>query len=312
MRSALFTGILPVLVIVAGCAASGPPVRVESPYVPPSELRKGQVLHLATGRLVDAGELIEYLSRFPVVYVGETHDSTDDHAVEFAILKGLQEKNPGSLALGLEMLQRTFQPEVDAYVRGELEEERFVQVWEQNWGDTFLYYREILSFARERAMPVRALNVGKDMRDAVRGQAEEGPEAARAEDLPEMDLEDPYHREYVRAILAGHPMGSRHVEAFYRVQVLWDEAMAESAAEYLKSREGQGRQLVILAGGNHVRYGLGIPRRLFRRLPLPYAIVLPYPVEIPEDKHDRLMKVEIPDLPLRPADFYWAVGYESL
>jgi len=107
-------------------------------------------------------------------------------------------------------------------------------------------------------------------------------------------------------------MGSHHGEAFYRVQVLWDEAMAETAAEYLKSPEGQGRRLLILAGGNHVRYGIGIPRRLFRRVPLPYAIVLPFPVEIPDDKRDRLMDVEMPDLPMRPADFYWAVGYESL
>jgi len=310
-RSALLKGFVPALLLLAGCAASGIPMNVESPYLPPSSLQKGQILHLATGRLVDRTELLEHLSHFPIVYVGETHDSVDDHAVELAILKGLLERSHGGLALGLEMLQRSYQPEVDEYLQGKITEDRFVEIWQKNWDDSFPYYREILSFARENALPVRALNVGEDLRQAVRGKALDKP-GQKSDGLPEMDLEDPYHKALIQSILDAHVMGSHHGEAFYRVQVLWDEAMAETAAEYLKSPEGQGRRLLILAGGNHVRYGIGIPRRLFRRVPLPYAIVLPFPVEIPDDKRDRLMDVEMPDLPMRPADFYWAVGYESL
>ena len=107
-------------------------------------------------------------------------------------------------------------------------------------------------------------------------------------------------------------MGPRDVEALYRVQVLWDEAMAQTAADYLESPEGMGKQLVGIAGGHHVRYGYGSPRRLFRRVPLPFVIVLPLAVEIPENKQDRMMDVETPSLPMRPADFLWAVGYTDL
>ena len=88
--------------------------------------------------------------------------------------------------------------------------------------------------------------------------------------------------------------------------------MAQTAAEYLESPEGQGKQLVVLAGGHHVRYGYGIPRRLFRRVPLPFVIVLPVAVEIPENKQDRMMDVEAPALPMPPGDFLWAVGYTDL
>jgi hypothetical protein len=42
------------------------------------------------------------------------------------------------------------------------------------------------------------------------------------------------------------------------------------------------------------------------------VIVCPFAVEIPDNKKDRLMKVELPDLPLKPADFYWAVGYRDM
>jgi membrane-associated protease RseP (regulator of RpoE activity) len=111
---------------------------------------------------------------------------------------------------------------------------------------------------------------------------------------------------------AGHARGVG-ADAFYRVQLLWDETMAETAAEYLKSPAGRGRRLLVLAGSNHVRYGFGIPRRLFRRVPLPFVIVEPYVhgsgVEVPKD---RLMEADVPALPLRPADLYWSVRYRDL
>jgi len=78
--------------------------------------------------------------------------------------------------------------------------------------------------------------------------------------------------------------------------------MAETAANYLATGGGSDKKLVVLAGGNHVRYGFGIPRRVFRRLPVAYTIVLPTTVSIPEDKRDRLMDVNLPEIPLAPAD----------
>jgi membrane-associated protease RseP (regulator of RpoE activity) len=99
---------------------------------------------------------------------------------------------------------------------------------------------------------------------------------------------------------------------FLRIQTLWDETMADTAARALTAGPDAPSRLVVMAGANHVRYGFGIPRRLFRRVPLPYVVLTPYPVEIPESKRDRLMDVDLPDLPLRVADFYWGVGYADL
>jgi hypothetical protein len=145
----------------------------------------------------------------------------------------------------------------------------------------------------------------------VREKGLDGLEPAMATRLPEMDLDDPYHRALIAGVYGGHVKVSNQ-ETFYRIQVLWDETMAQTAAAYLTSPEGQDMRLVVFAGDGHVRYGLGIPRRLFRRVPLSYAIVIPYAVELPEKKRVALMEVDLPELPLRPADVYWAVGYEDL
>jgi uncharacterized iron-regulated protein len=297
------------LIALVGCATSKESVSVESPYVDPRTLQVGQILHLATGRLLTESETFEYVSWFPVVYVGESHDSADDHAIELRVLKAVEERFPGQVALGVEMLERPFQPDANAFVRGEMSPKNFQRVWQRSWGD-FSSYRDILLFVRDKKIPLVALNADQATRRAVR----ESPGTPGAvKDLPEMDLRDPYHKAYVEAMLGGHTKEAKDPEAFYRIQVLWDETMAETAAEYLKSPEGKGRRLVVFAGSAHVRYGFGIPRRLFRRMALPFVIVEPHvkqaAVEVPKEK---LMDVEVPSLPLRPADIYWSVGYRDV
>ncbi|HSL47805.1 MAG TPA: ChaN family lipoprotein [Candidatus Deferrimicrobiaceae bacterium] len=306
---ALYLGLA--LLFLAGCATKRQSLDVESPYVDPRTLRVGEILHLATGRLLAESEALDYLCRFPVVYVGEAHDNVEAHAVQLTVLKAMEACFPGQLALGLEMLQRPFQADADAFVRGEMSERDFERVWQKSWGD-ISYYRELLHFAREKRIPLLALNASAATRKAVREQPPSAmtPDAARQ--VPELDTQDPYHRAYVQAMVGGHAKGVS-ADAFYRVQLLWDETMAETAAEYLKSPAGRGRRLLVLAGSNHVRYGFGIPRRLFRRVPLPFVIVEPYVhgagVAVPKD---RLMDVDVPASPLRPADLYWAVRYRDL
>jgi uncharacterized iron-regulated protein len=312
MLSSVRLFLISLIILLAGCAAPRAQLDVASPYRDPATLQKGQILHLATGILLSEGQLLEYLSPYRIVFVGETHDSIDDHAVQLAILRGLHEGHPGNLALGLEMMPRETQADLDAYVRGEMDEESFARLWTRHWGHTFAYYEEVLEYARHNRIRVLALNTDDDLRKAVREKPLHEIDSDLADCLPEMDLEDPHHRAMTQAIFEAHHMGPHKVEAFYRVQVLWDETMAQTAADYLKSPEGKGKRLLIFAGGNHVRYGYGIPRRLFRRIPLPYAIVLPFAVEIPENKKDRMMDVKAPELPMPPGDFLWAVGYTDL
>jgi uncharacterized iron-regulated protein len=297
-----------------GCAPGPTVLPVESPYRDPSTLAKGEILHLPTGRLLTRDQLLELLAARRVVYVGETHDSVEDHGVELALLEGLDQRFPEGLALGLEMLRRPFQPQVDAYLAGDLDERTFVrEVWSESWGPrSWPYYRDILRYARDNGIPVLALNAGNDLKDAVRDKGLEGLPPELAARLPEMGPDDPYQQAFLAGMFAGHEPGSGALDSFVRVQVLWEETMADTAARYLREPAGAARRLLVFAGGNHVRYGFGVPRRLFRRVPLPYVIVDPYAVEVAPEKTEQLMDVEVPALPLRPADVYWAVGYRDL
>jgi predicted metalloprotease with PDZ domain len=70
--------------------------------------------------------------------------------------------------------------------------------------------------------------------------------------------------------------------------------------------------LLVIAGGNHVSHGFGIPRRVFLRLPASYLLIGGREIDIPADKQSRLMRVTLPEFPMVPYDFLAYLAYEDL
>lgn len=302
--------------LLAACTPAGPHLigNPQNPYPLSSPPQIGEFVHLPTGIPVTLEQLLDVAGDARVVYFGETHDNPASHHLEVELLAGLERRHPGQMALGLEMFSRSQQPVLDRWVAGELTEKEFLQQsgWFRHWGMNFGYYRELLDLARDRHIPVIALNAEKSLVRAIttKSPAELTPEQ-RAE-LPQMDLKDPYQRAQTLAILGDHSHGKLGAEGFLRAQTLWDETMAESVARYLGSPAGESRRMLVCAGGNHIRYGFGIPRRVFRRLPVSYSLVGGREIDIPASKQDRLMNVELPEFPMVPYDFLAYLAYTDL
>ncbi len=370
--------ILPILFTV-GCATRQlHGWQVDAPYTNPNALEVGQIVHQPTGRMMTEAELYDYLGTQRIIYVGESHDSVDDHAVQLKVIQALNERFPGQIAVGMEMLRTNFQLEADKWAAGELETKEFARTWIKSWGNTLPYYRDILEYVRDNKLPLVAMNRvkrkmnmmghgkghgkndadGKDAKEISGATKEESveavtakeelaaqratPEAAPITDTvadtaamaklmampdamansmaaaepivdPDMDFDDPYYKEFIGAFFSGHGEGRPEIQQmFLKSQLLWDETMAQTGADFLSRPENAGMRLVVLAGGNHVRYGFGVPRRLFRRLPAPYTIIDTVVIDFPEDKKDKLMTVDVPEMPLPTAHFKWAVNYTDL
>ena len=88
--------------------------------------------------------------------------------------------------------------------------------------------------------------------------------------------------------------------------------MAASVARYLSSPQGSGRRMLVIAGGHHVGYGFGIPRRVFRRAPLSYVLVGNEDIQFPEGKKGKVMDVELPEMPMPAYDYLLYTRYETL
>ena len=307
----LLTFFFLVIAVSGCCRLLGNP---QDPYPRKSPPQIGQIVHLATGTLVSPVQMMAVIEDARIVYVGETHDNPASHRLELQVLQALAKRYPDRLAFGMEMFERAQQPVLDRWVAGELDEKAFLKEsrWFESWNMDFAYYRELLSFAREQHIPVIALNTKEKLVKALRSHT---PDQLSREDqtqLPELDFSNPYEHAFVAAIFGDHSRDGMQLDGFYRAQVLRDEAMAESAARYLTSPAGQDKHLLVVAGGDHVRNGFGIPRRVFRRIATSYVIIGGEEINIPPDKQDRLMNVAEPDFPMLPYDFLVYQAYEDL
>jgi uncharacterized iron-regulated protein len=287
-------------------------VGADLPYPPEGRPTPGDIVHVATGLPVSFDGLMDMVAGARLVCIGETHDNLEAHRVQLRILRELERRFPGRIALGMEMFRAPQQAVLDRWSRGELDEAEFLEAvdWRRTWGLDFAYYRDILAFARERRVDLIALNPSRELQDAVKRQGPEAlPEELRSE-LPELGMPDPFQRALLLAVYRAHRPTGGDFEAFFRVQRLWEESMAERVVDYLQSARGAGRIMVTLTGGGHVEYGVGLPKKVLRRMPLPYVIVAPTEIEVPMEK--RMPGVVQPEIPLLPADFIWWVNYEDL
>jgi uncharacterized iron-regulated protein len=285
----------------------------ELPYPPERQPVIGDILHLQTGLYVDQQTMLDQATRVRVIFVGETHDNPASHRLQEEILNALQQHNPDNISLAMEMFTPSQQSVLDRWVAGELTEKEFLKQvgWYSTWHMNFGFYRNLLTFCRDNQIPILALNSEKEIKKTVSRTPFEQLSEEEKSLLPQMDHSDPYQKTMVKAVFSGHKMGKAMVDGFQRVQTLWDETMAENLANYLRSKE-QDHQVLVIAGGNHVRYGFGIPRRMFRRVPSSYILIGSTELNIPEDKQDRLMDITKPNYPMTPYHFLTFTEYEDL
>jgi uncharacterized iron-regulated protein len=286
----------------------------QDPYPLAAAPKVGDIVHLPTGVVVTLDQMLAVAGDARVVYVGETHDNPASHRLELQTLQGIEERHPGKTALGMEMFNRSQQPVLDRWVAGELDEKGFLKAvrWFDSWKMDFAYYRDLLTFARDRHIPVIALNAEKSLVQAVRAKQPAELSAEEKGQLPELDQSDPYQRAMVQSFFGGHTHGEMGIDGFLRAQTLWDETMAESAARFLMSPAGRDRHLVVVAGANHVSHGFGIPRRVFRRFPSSFLTIGGSEIEIAAGVEPQTMAVDLPDFPMVPYDFLAFLAYEKL
>ena len=213
-----------------------------------------------------------------IIYVGETHNLFPDHVMELEIIKDLH-KRGRPIAIGMEMFQRPFQKVLDDYIGGKIDEAEFLKGMEyfKRWGFDYHLYRPILLYARSENIPMIALNIPQETVDNVfRSGLDSLSEEERKWIPSQMDFSDEAYKERLKKVFLEHRdvenFKTSNFDFFYQAQILWDETMAESVDQFLRTHPHD--QMVVLAGSGHLAYGSGIPKRTARRNGYDYAIIL--------------------------------------
>jgi len=216
-----------------------------------------------------------------VLFVGEYHDNYAHHINQMKIIQKLHEDG-AKVAIGMEMFQRRFQPVIDDYLAGKVDEKVFLQKSEyyKRWGYDYKLYKPIMIYAKENHIPVIALNLEKEITKKISRAGLDSLNLEEKKMIPK-DLDfsvESYKKRLLDVFndpehLAAMPKKYRpNPEYLYQSQILWDETMADTTAKYLKSHPET--IMIVLAGNGHLEHFIGIPNRVKRRIDIPMSILL--------------------------------------
>ena len=273
------------------------------------------LIHVPTGLPLQPTQLAGVISGARVVYVGETHDNAEAHRAQAELVELLVAQHGRNVVIALEMFRTPQQPVLDRWSRGELSDLQFLRQlrWAEGWGGDFALYRPVLERAQRHKLDVLALNPSDELQKAVRNHGWAGVPEPLRRDLPERGPDDPWQLEQLKAVFGAHAADEARFEKMWRIQMLWEEHMAQRLAQYLASPQGKGKVALVIAGGWHVRYGFGVPKKLMRRMALPYLVIGTEEISgSADDTADRHMAYRAPPLPLYPADVLWWLPLRTL
>lgn len=209
--------------------------------------------------------LVAQMADKRVMFIGEVHDSVAHHQNQLRIIQSLYASYP-DIAIGTEYFQQPFQPYLDDYIAGRIDEKEMLKKTEyyKRWNIDYRMLRPIFEFARAKHIPILALNVPEELHNKV---FKGGMKALSPQELAQIPAEikpaNPNYMQRLKSIFDSHPPAASF-DFFVDGVLLWDEGMADTTVRYLNNH--QQSRVVVLAGLVHILYGDGIPERVNRRL----------------------------------------------
>ncbi|MBX3354467.1 MAG: ChaN family lipoprotein [Phycisphaeraceae bacterium] len=198
------------------------------------------------GTILTWYDLSEAVAWADVIIIGEQHDDPVAHAVQQAIVMETIARFP-RVVLSMEMLERDDQPLIDAYLRGEIEVDAFIDGTDsRHWAgrDTWvIFFQPMIDAAKASGAPVVGANAPRRL---VRQARLEGYDALRALPADEQALfalprreSKPEYRARFDTVMSGmsdaKSFDSTAFDSVFRSQLVWDATMAESIVDARRS-----------------------------------------------------------------------------
>lgn len=228
------------------------------------------------GNPATLAQILEAVGKNDVVFLGEQHDDSVCHALQFEIFKAAVEKYSSNrkIALSMEMFERDVQMVVNEYLAGLITEKKFLDD-SRPWGNYKTDYRPLVELAKEKRFPVIAANAPRRYVNMVsRGGREKL--AALSEDakkflppLPYAQPSEAYSKKF-KALMGSAPEAQAGLDNILSSQSLWDAGMAYNVSQAMV----KGGLIVHLNGAFHTENRLGTVEHLLKYKPKAKVLVV--------------------------------------
>jgi uncharacterized iron-regulated protein len=222
--------------------------------------------------------ILEAAGAADVIFLGEYHDDTVAHALQFEIFRRAIEQfgEKRRVTLSLEMFERDVQIVLDEYLAGHITEDHFLRS-SRPWNNYKTDYRPLVELAKEKGLFVVAANAPRRYVNMVSRLGKNSVEKLSPEakgwlaPLPFGEPSDAYAKKFNALMGRIHEPDQMPSSILYS-QTLWDATMAYWISESL--RQNKGSLVIHLNGGFHTESRLGTVEHLNKYRPDARSVVV--------------------------------------
>jgi uncharacterized iron-regulated protein len=228
------------------------------------------------GNVATMQQILDTIGQNDVVFLGEKHDDSIGHSLQFDIFKAAVEKYGANrkVSLSMEMFERDIQVVVNEYLAGLISEKKFLDD-SRPWGNYKTDYRPLVELAKEKKLDVIAANSPRRYVNMVSRGGRETLNALSKEAkkfLPPLPYFEPSkaYSDKFKALMGPSPEAQMGINNILASQSLWDAGMAYSISQNIV----QKGLIVHLNGSFHTENRLGTVDHLLKYKPKTKVLVV--------------------------------------
>lgn len=311
-RLCFFSFLLLAIPILHSCATAPKTIMRDDPLI-------GKIINTSISDVTDFETLVNDISAYDVIYLSEKHDNPDHHHIQQRIINRLVENGLKPI-LGFEFFSMEDTPDLLNFVdSGKVSHSKKVEDiiekdlrrklgWDTQSDKMWQYYYDLLKIAKKDALQVAGIDLPTTLKKRITRKGLDKITPIEKEQIFSTQLSDTAYKSYMFSIFKAVHCGMGHKRMQSKLYDTWvarNDTMAHSISRLYTHKKGP---IVIIIGGGHTEYGLGVIDRVnaidnsIRQV----NVALKEIHVNPSDLSEYLLPLELTGFkPVFPADFLW-------
>lgn len=258
--------ILAALFLIQSCAVTRKTPMRSDPLI-------GKIIDSKTSAPIQYETLVNDISTFDVIYLSEKHDNPYHHNAQEKIILSLvkMEQNP---TIGFEFFSMDHTSHLLNFIDSEKvahskENEKFIETdlrkklrWDTQSDKMWSYYFSLLTLAKKHTLSVAGIDMNTGLKKRITRKGIKGITPLEKEQVFSTQMNNNAYKEYMYDIFKAVHCGMGHKRMQERLYDTWiarNDKMALSITSLVKHSKGP---VVVIIGGGHTEYGLGVIDRV--------------------------------------------------
>lgn len=279
----------------------------------------GKIINTRSNQPMGFESLIKQLSLYDVIYLSEKHDNPEHHHIQERVIKKLIEQGL-TPTLGFEFFSMEDTPDLLNFVdSGKVAHSKKIEKiietdlrkklrWDSQSDKMWSYYYSLLSIAKKEKLSVAGIDLPATLKKRITRKGINGISPIEKEQVFSTQLSDENYKDYMFSIFKAVHCGMGNEKMLARLYDTWvarNDQMALSITRLYKHRKGP---IVIIIGGGHTEYGLGVIDRVSKvnKTITQVNLALKEIRVTPSDLSEYSLPLELEGFEkVPPADFLW-------